>query len=847
MSFPHLAFRNFPNFGRKKWDKVFYFASRFALAGFAVFFLVSGAAPIKLLQGSLITAINAINGEESKFINFYSSFSEGDPEGIPSGSYGASWQNPERAYGPPDVLPSGDLNSFSETNSAIYKTGPLNLILEKFETGENLENDNFQSAKIKFSFAIGEKKFDLELVPLATTTFATTTTEESTATSTETAATTTEATTTIETSEPQNSILGKIKNLFANLFINLKSQLASFVLRMKELGFKVVKAEDASTTISTTSSEFFSQLDTKIIIWYSLADGSTISPQVWQKLATISNSSMSNALNRGYFEEEAPFIKSFEDVKNLKIKFDGVVGGETNISAYLDSVWVEAKYQQQKTTTIATTTVATTTLTTTENQVAGATTTEATTTNATTTEATTTNATTTETTTTEATTTEATTTEKPKILKPKIKIKDNSLLINVFKKSFSADEEPTFEVKEPEINLQQLIETGKGELIEGEIISSNIAEISTTSIATTTEATTTEATTTEATTTEATTSEATSTEVTTVSTTAEETSTTTTASTTATTALLHIYTLASLIDSSSTEATTTTSTFQNQIDIKIFEPTGKESSFTPQIISQLVGGKERFEIKLPKPERDFKPGKWKMEIEIETERAIFVAEQEFTWGVLAINVNKSIYVLEADNTLIKNAAQNAEKAYIQIAALRDDGHTICDAKLELRIKNQESGIETVLSTENGTIEYSGKCGANNVTDTPDYFAYYELPTATGIYEMKLTNLDNGYEIEDSFEVRESVPFDVERIGPTRIYPPASYEMTMKIKMNQDFQGVIKESVPEGFEITNISANKKSAIVADSLGVFNVVQNSGLSTYYQYSKPRNLVKSLTVDK
>ncbi|MBU4298665.1 hypothetical protein KJ636_01345, partial [Patescibacteria group bacterium] len=195
-----FSFRNFPNFGRKKWDKVFYFASRFALAGFAVFFLVSGAAPIKLLQGSLITAINAINGEESKFINFYSSFSEGDPEGIPSGSYGASWQNPERAYGPPDVLPSGDLNSFSETNSAIYKTGPLNLILEKFETGENLENDNFQSAKIKFSFAIGEKKFDLELVPLATTTFATTTTEESTATSTETAATTTEATTTIETS-----------------------------------------------------------------------------------------------------------------------------------------------------------------------------------------------------------------------------------------------------------------------------------------------------------------------------------------------------------------------------------------------------------------------------------------------------------------------------------------------------------------------------------------------------------------------------------------------------------------------------------------------------------------------
>jgi hypothetical protein len=42
--------------------------------------------------------------------------------------------------------------------------------------------------------------------------------------------------------------------------------------------------------------------------------------------------------------------------------------------------------------------------------------------------------------------------------------------------------------------------------------------------------------------------------------------------------------------------------------------------------------------------------------------------------------------------------------------------------------------------------------------------------------MKLTNLENNYEITDSFEVQELVPFDVERIGPTRINPTSSYEM-----------------------------------------------------------------------
>ena len=241
------------------------------------------------------------------------------------------------------------------------------------------------------------------------------------------------------------------------------------------------------------------------------------------------------------------------------------------------------------------------------------------------------------------------------------------------------------------------------------------------------------------------------------------------------------------------------------IKIRTFDPKDREVFLNPQIIPRLIGGKQSFEIKLQKPERKFRPGKWRMEIEMETDEAVFVAEQEFTWGVLAINVNKSIYLPN-------------ETAYLQMAALDDNGHTICGARLRLQILNPKSEILN-LSTEDGTIQYSGECGPDNVTDVPDYFAYYELPKATqretdakqgretdakpeqvGIYQMKLINLDNGYEIEDSFEVRESVPFDVERIGPTRIYPPATYEMKLKIKANQDFSGEIVEYVPESFDV-----------------------------------------------
>ncbi len=188
-------------------------------------------------------------------------------------------------------------------------------------------------------------------------------------------------------------------------------------------------------------------------------------------------------------------------------------------------------------------------------------------------------------------------------------------------------------------------------------------------------------------------------------------------------------------------------------------------------------------IKVTKLKKNsFQPGLYKLRIKQSDQISI----QEFTWGVLAINANKSIYLTN-------------ETAYLQMAVLKDDGHTVCDASLKLEITNSKFQT-SILSTADGTIKYSGKCGPDNVTDEPDYFTHYQLEDS-GIYQMKLTNLDNGYEINDSFEVRDSVPFEIERIGPTRIYPLASYEMKMRIKSNQDFNGEIIETVPVNFDIS----------------------------------------------
>jgi hypothetical protein len=189
-----------------------------------------------------------------------------------------------------------------------------------------------------------------------------------------------------------------------------------------------------------------------------------------------------------------------------------------------------------------------------------------------------------------------------------------------------------------------------------------------------------------------------------------------------------------------------------------------------------------------------------------------IIDQDFTWGVLAFNSNKSIYT-------------EGEQAYLQMAVIDNNGDTICYADLNLEITAPDGSIAT-LSSANGLISKSGKCGPNNVVYTPDYFSNYNLAGA-GKYQIKLTanTLEGEKEILDSFEVRETVDFDVERISATRIYPKADYQMLIKIKANQDYSGEIKEIIPKGFKIveqkiSNIQETITEQITNSNFQIYN---------------------------
>jgi len=604
---------------RKKvpyWMRAFYLLLRTSkIAGLAVFL------GIIIFGGIMVWALTS--GITTGTLRLYSSVCEGGPA-----ISGTSWQNPQNVQGPPEVRPSGDINSFSEANSAVYKSGQASLICQDFVEAEQtltatstLDSAELKSARVVFSLGMGEKGADIYILPV-----------EEFAASTD----------------------DKVLDSYA------------------------------TSTEDVEADEVVFDLDTRIIIWYSL------NGELWWQLDTISDYPLSNLLNGGYFSYDAPFLETWEDVRNLKIKFEGVVGVETEVLTFLDSVWLEVDYIEADETPMSTPVP--------EHpegeQAPYATSTEIFLTG-------------------QATSTEISLTEQATSTPPQEGIWQAGAEIEFLsaKKDFELNDGPTFKFR---------YQKKRGSV---ESIGANVSNP------------------------------------------------------------FHAAVLG-----------------LKNINIKA---TVLGLNINPNIHHQENG---EFLVELEKS-RAFRPGKYKLKIEIEDNGEIYSQEQDFTWGVLAINFNKSIY-LSSDSASVATSAKGAalakeglpnDPAYIQMGVLDDKGHTICDANLVFSIKYLVSGMETILSTEDGTIQYSGKCGPNNITDVPDYFAYYQVDGA-GVYQMKLTNLDNGYEITDSFEVRESAPFDVERIGPTRIYPPVSYQMKMRIKANQDFKGLIIESVPDSFEV-----------------------------------------------
>lgn len=202
--------------------------------------------------------------------------------------------------------------------------------------------------------------------------------------------------------------------------------------------------------------------------------------------------------------------------------------------------------------------------------------------------------------------------------------------------------------------------------------------------------------------------------------------------------------------------------------------------------------------------------------------------QDFTWGVLALNSNKSLYTL-------------GDTAKLSMAVLDELGNMVCDAKLTLTISKDFKQVSK-LTTDNG-IKVNKECNLHGFTLTPDYESQFK-PLEVGEYALTLeaTTKNKTYTIHDTFSVEKAPDFDIERVTATRLYPVEKYPVEIKIKANKDFTGTVFERVPstfaiyesqEGLTFNNITEDGSSRVLSWDI---SLLRGESITAAYTFDPP-----------
>ncbi len=204
-----------------------------------------------------------------------------------------------------------------------------------------------------------------------------------------------------------------------------------------------------------------------------------------------------------------------------------------------------------------------------------------------------------------------------------------------------------------------------------------------------------------------------------------------------------------------------------------------------------IAGDGLVTIELPGDELDvMRPGLYEINMLFEENGTEYVETFDFQWGMLTINPNKASYEV-------------SESASIFMGALSPNGNTLCEENLALYITSPSQTVTKV------PVEKSGKCNGNNVIDVPDYAAEYDI-SEPGEYQLYLERLDGSGGVlgftTDTFLVEDDLEYSIERNGPTRIYPPASYPMSITVSAKNGFTGELIERVPASFKVGSTTAS-----------------------------------------
>jgi hypothetical protein len=230
-------------------------------------------------------------------------------------------------------------------------------------------------------------------------------------------------------------------------------------------------------------------------------------------------------------------------------------------------------------------------------------------------------------------------------------------------------------------------------------------------------------------------------------------------------------------------------------------PVGESKLVHPTIYNSGTG-----EIALIERPSPFIPGMYILTI---TDGEGRYDEQTINWGVLTLNTDQSRYI----------SGQSVKLSY---AVLDEIGEMICDADMVLTITNP-SGDTIDLTTDNaGIVRNVEVCKSKDVTLTPDYQSTF-LPSEIGTYNLTLTayTSKHTYTLSDAFRVEESLPYTLERITATRIFPGNIYPVILKLTAHTDLSSQLVETLSSSFITTPANESDLSRwLTGDELNIFD---------------------------
>lgn len=200
-----------------------------------------------------------------------------------------------------------------------------------------------------------------------------------------------------------------------------------------------------------------------------------------------------------------------------------------------------------------------------------------------------------------------------------------------------------------------------------------------------------------------------------------------------------------------------------------------------------VNGNQTWSLAYETP-RNVKPGAYQLVTRLTTtDNEVLESVEDVLVGVLALNFDKSTYY----------AGQDIKAMF---SVLDERGASVCDANLELIISLNNAVVKR-LSTAQQNIYVSDTCELYGAHIQADYLSSFSLE-ATGLYEVELvaSTGELNYRMIDSIELNNNPEFVVERTGPTRLFPIESYPMQISVTFNHDFDGTIREIVPQNFKL-----------------------------------------------